>query len=406
MRTRRLDALLTPSRLTAYPLILGVGGLLALVITSVLSPLPFPDFVARWTAGVLVRSGEASNLYDPVAQSQVQRGLGASRLSWFVSPPPVAAACAVLALLPYAVAAVAWVLASAAVVTAAARATAVRLAWGTPWRRRAVVVALAAQPTVELLGSGQDSAVVLLGAVGADVLHRRRPVLAGAFLGLSLVKPQLAFLVPVALLVLALRSDNGRRMLAGFCATALGLAAMGTVVVGPASWGRWLAALASPLFADEVATGQAWKSVDVLGLLSALSPVGLGAAARPLAVLLGAVGLGVALTAWRRRVPTWSDLAPSVWLLTVLISPHVMVYDTSGPHPHGHRAGDPAPRLVERPPSAGSPRLGVRPDLAQPGAPPAHRGDAVAAAHPRGPLGGPTPARPGASGCGGHAAYG
>ena len=66
MRTRRLDALLTPSRLTAYPLILGVGGLLALVITSVLSPLPFPDFVARWTAGVLVRSGEASNLYDPV----------------------------------------------------------------------------------------------------------------------------------------------------------------------------------------------------------------------------------------------------------------------------------------------------------------------------------------------------
>ena len=65
-----------------------------------------------------------------------------------------------------------------------------------------VLVCFAAQPVLELLGSGQDSAFSLLVWVaGTRLILARRDVLAGFVFALGLCKPQLFVLVPVVLLL-------------------------------------------------------------------------------------------------------------------------------------------------------------------------------------------------------------
>ncbi len=321
----RVTGRLTPDRLVVYP---GVVVVLFVVVwaVSLRAAFPLPDFLARWTAGSMVAGGDGASLYDPVAQSVVQAGVGAQRLSWFVSPPFVAVLFVPFGLLPYWLAAVVWTAVSLAFLAWSARAAATlhprMSALGTG---RGLLVAASCQPVLELVGGGQDCALVLASFVlGARWLERSRAFPAGMALGVGLVKPQLVVLVPLLLL-----ATRRWRALLGFSCIGLGLAALATLVLGPGVWGRWKVALTSPLYAADVQQDQAWKNSTVYGFLHGVLPDAWGSVATVLWAV-AVVGVAVAtLRNWRslREAPIGVLLLVTVPLATVLVTPHAMVYD-------------------------------------------------------------------------------
>ena len=320
----RVDRYLTSDRLTVYPAAVVI---LFVVVWAISLPLafPLPDFLSRWTAGRLVLDGRAADLYDPVVQSALQQDLGSSALSWFVSPPYVAALLAPLAALPYAAAAVVWTLATLALLWFAVRSlVALHPAFRALDGWRGLLLAASCHAVLELVGAGQDTALVLAAfAVGARLLAAGRDPWAGIVLSLTLVKPQLAWLVPVALLV-----RGAWRALMGFVAGGAVLLGLSLVVTGPQSWLRWVEAVSSPLYRTEVVGGQTAKNGTVQGLVEHLVP----GSGWPATALWAAAFVALAVVAVRHRhrladVPLPVLLVTAVPLTTVLMTPHAMVYD-------------------------------------------------------------------------------
>ena len=320
----RVDRYLTPDRLIVYPATVLV---LFVVVWLISLPLtfPLPDFLSRWTAGQLVLDGRAADLYDPGVQSALQADVGSTALSWFVSPPYVAALLAPLGVLPYPVAGVLWTALTLVLLWLSVRSlVALDPAFAALAGWRGLLLAESCQAVLELVGAGQDTAVVLAALTGgALLLARKHAVPAGLVFALALVKPQLAWLVPLALL--------GRRAwgaLAGFVAGASVLLVLSVLVVGPDSWARWLGAISTPLYRDEVIAGQTAKNATVQGLVEHLVP---GSGWPSTAIWLAAFVILTVLAIRHRRlldgVPLPVVLVSAVPLTMVLMTPHAMVYD-------------------------------------------------------------------------------
>ena len=117
----------------------------------------------------------------------------------FLSPPPLAWLTVPLTFIGSVGAFYAWLVLSLAALVAAwwlaaPGAGVLRSLW--------LIGALAWYPVLYSLSLGQPAMIVLFAVAAAwRLAEARRPYLAGAVLGLSVVKPQLAFAVPVVLLV-------------------------------------------------------------------------------------------------------------------------------------------------------------------------------------------------------------
>ena len=182
------------------------------------------DFAAYYAFTRIGLHAGFSHLYDVAAQRQEWQTLGP--LLWYpaVYPPWLALAFAPLALLPFPLAYAVW----NGLLGAALLLTWWLLAPGSRWQRGLQLAATLAIPLVAfslLLGQ----VVMLVGAalaVGWWCLRRGSPILAGIVLSLILLKPQLALLVPLALLA-SLRF----RPAAAFAAAsvAIGLVTVATV---------------------------------------------------------------------------------------------------------------------------------------------------------------------------------
>ena len=166
------------------------------------------DFTFYYAAaGIGLVHGWAS-IYDLQLQQVELDALGSgikiAELARYISPPPVAWLAVPLTALPYPLAYWTW---SALLVAALV------LAWyfAAPGAGRARVIYLAAAigwlPVIYGLQLGQPGLFVVLGVAGSYALLRaNRPMWAGIALGAIALKPQLAFLVPIALL--AARRDR------------------------------------------------------------------------------------------------------------------------------------------------------------------------------------------------------
>lgn len=320
----KVDRYLTRDRLTVYPTAVV---LLFVVVWLISLPLtfPLPDFLSRWTAGRLVLDGRTADLYDPALQSALQADVGSTALSWFVSPPYVAALLAPVGTLPYPVAALLWTFLTLGLLWLAVRfLVALDPAFSALGGWRGLLVAGSCQAVLELVGAGQDTAVILAAlAGGALMVARGHAVTAGLVLALALVKPQLAWLVPLVLLA---RAAWGA--LAGFVAGGGALFALSLLVLGPGSWARWLGSITSPLYRNEVVAGQAPKNATVHGLVEQLVP----GSGWPATVVWAGAFVVLAVVALRNRraldgVPLPVLLVTAVPLTTVLLTPHAMVYD-------------------------------------------------------------------------------
>jgi hypothetical protein len=190
------------------------------------------DFLSFWAASRLALSGHPALVYDVATHVAAQRAVsGAAAVGYaaFFYPPLYLLVCLPLGLAPYLVALAAWLLATGAACWRVVRGILGEAGAG-------LTVAMLAFPGVLVtLGHGQNAflttALFGLGFLVAD----RRPLLAGAMLGLLAFKPQLGLLIPVALIA------GGRwKAAVGAAAAVAAFAAASAAVFGLQTWRAFL----------------------------------------------------------------------------------------------------------------------------------------------------------------------
>ena len=182
------------------------------------------DFINFWSGARLALGGDWRTVYDIAAFHRFEEAVvgGPLDLYHYSYPPVTWLLTAPFAALPYVPALIAWQVGGAAAFALAIR----RIAPG-HW----LLIALA-PPAVFINAIGGQNGCWTAAIVGWGlVLLERRPVLAGAILALFVVKPQLGWLVPIALL-----AGRQYRALAAFALTAAGLIALSLLLFGVDSW--------------------------------------------------------------------------------------------------------------------------------------------------------------------------
>jgi hypothetical protein len=112
------------------------------------------------------------------------------------------------------------------------------------------------------------------------------------------------------------------RALAGSCAAGLAILVCGLLIGGPQLYVAWYDALTSPLYANEVQRGQAWMMQSLPALVT--GPTGFFFVG-PVLLALGAL---LVMRTVRRQDMDTQQAWVSVIMLTIVTSPHVMIYDT------------------------------------------------------------------------------
>jgi hypothetical protein len=280
------------------------------------------DFPVFYTMGALVVTNQPSALYDPAAFGDAQRrlvpGFEAREPYPPVYPPQMPVLMAPLGALPYGIAGLLW-----AVLSAAAYGAVIWLAWRAVRDqvrdgRLVLAAALAFAPAWHLVVNQQMTAILLVAcAAGWLALERGRPFLAGLALGLLAVKPQ--FGLVLAPLVIARREW---RMMAGAAASIgvqLGAALMVLGIDPLRDYVAYLPVMAAHVDAFEMLP---LKSHSIRALARFL-PFGL---ATPVWAISSIVLVAIVIRAWRPDVPLRLRLG-LVLLATVLVNPHLIVYD-------------------------------------------------------------------------------
>ena len=220
-----------------------------------------PDFTAFYTAGKILREGQARNLYDARTQNAVQwefatdTDLRQGPLP-YICPPYEALIFVPLTFLPYGPAFVLWNILNLAMLLAVAvllRQSLIGFREIPLWEW--VLGLLAFFPIFINFLQGQDGILLLLVFVlGFRALDRHAEFLAGCWFGLGVFKYH--FVIPLLLILIVWK---GRRLFFGFVATTSALTILSLRLVG------WHGALKYPAYA--------WYIVSVPG--HGQTPVGL-----------------------------------------------------------------------------------------------------------------------------------
>lgn len=256
--------------------------------------------------------------YGPELSARQALAAGTVASPWMY-PPSFIFLIAPLAFMPYLLAYLSWIAATAIPYLAAMRQI---LGDGAAWRN-AWPIALASPTTFSNLMYGQTG-LLSAGLIGLGLhLIKPHPLLAGVFIGLASVKPHLGLLIPIAL-----AAGGHWRVFAAASATTLGLAAASAFVYGLAPWAATLDSL------DYYAEGFAVGGYSLLPMTSVLSTVRLpGGSATAMWMAQGiatvAVAVLVAAVWWqgRRRPESLGLQAAILCFATPLALPACYVYD-------------------------------------------------------------------------------
>jgi hypothetical protein len=312
----------SPYVVIAVGTLAAVGGVLAVEAISPESlrtsnTMRVEDFGAYWTATKANMAG--SNAFEQenllALQQQIEPNRTEPIAAW--SPPWTFAAFAPLAPLDFAAAR--WIWRFIQIGTTLLSVTALwRVYGGLPERLIWMwFAALAWYPSLQALGLGQHSTLVLLGVAGwVACLAARRPFAAGCFLSLTLVKPQNVYLVGLIAIVWVLDRRQWRAAAGGLVGAAVLSAA--AAAPNPAVFEQYVAAITSRPPTSAVP--------PTLGMLLR---VVFGERFFWLSFLPTAAGFSWAVWYYARHRATWDWAArgPLVVLVSCLTSPYGWVYD-------------------------------------------------------------------------------
>lgn len=184
------------------------------------------DFTFYFAAAQIGMSHGWQSIYDLGLQQSALNAMGSrikiAELARYISPPPVAWLAMPFTVLPYPIAYWFW---SALLLLALAGTWFLAAPGSGRMRLIHLVAALAWLPVIYGLQLGQPGLFVALGVAGSYALLRSgRQFESGLALGLVVLKPQLGFLVPAALLVSGrYRAVSGAALAIGLLAVASGL---------------------------------------------------------------------------------------------------------------------------------------------------------------------------------------
>ena len=290
---------------------------------SITGPIKGADFQYFYTIGSLARTHHADSLYDfgAVHRAQVALVPESESVNYVpVYPPQTALIFEPLSILSYRLAMFVWI-----AITVALFAAIVRSAWRpvARWLDDPVFVAAAAAafpPFWSLVTHGQTTIVILTGFWGGWLaLERKRPFLAGAAFGLLLLKPQ--FAIPLAVVVLAC---GEWAMLFGAVASIAVQTAGVALLLGPSVLKAYAAFVPVMLRNSDLLEPRPYQ-MHSLSTLTRLLPSWLDL---PLWGLLAALVLAYTVKAWRSDAPLRVRLGVVI-LASVLVSPHLTVYDAA-----------------------------------------------------------------------------
>jgi alpha-1,2-mannosyltransferase len=285
--------------------------------------LKWTDFVHFYTLGHIAQNGPVSSLYNPDALHRRQTELvpeSSTEQYLSVYPPQLALLFVPLSNLSYHVAATLW-----ALVNFAVYAISLWLAWrlvrpALPDSALLVAAAAAFPPFWSLVLNGQTTAVPIVAfSAGAIALVHGRKIVAGAALGLLLIKPQFGLMLAVVVL-----ACGEWAMLAG-----LGLSALvqGVVVTG--------------LLGHRVLLDYVYLLPRIAGMPAALAPR--AEQMHSLATVTRVLPYPLSLIAWLIAcawvswliVRLWRSGAPvtvrvgALVVGSLLVNPHVYLYDAT-----------------------------------------------------------------------------
>lgn len=267
------------------------------------------DFLAFWSAGKLVLSGQPAAAYDLAATGAIQAPVWPREVFAFVNPPPFLLALWPLGAMSFKTAWLVWVASTYLIWLAVTRPLAGKHGWP-----------LAAYPGALLAAThAQTGFVTSALQAGVARMLDRRPVLAGLCLGALVIKPHVAVLFPFAL-----AADRRWKafLAAGFgvllwLALAWALLGTETMLAYRQSWevSRYLMAEDDPPFF--------LRQVTVYAQFRAWGLPGLATAAQGLAT---AAAIAVTWRGWSSKASLSAKLA-LLFALTPLATPYLFTYD-------------------------------------------------------------------------------
>jgi hypothetical protein len=273
----------------------------------------FGDFLAFWSAGRLALEGHPDLVYSEqaiqIAHREALPALGNIVFPWR-HPPPFLLLATPLAILPFPISATLFLAGTAWVFLYAARKF-------SPSRDE-LLFAVAAPAALLHIGSVQTGLLTAGITALAFVWLDRRPLAAGALIGLMAIKPHLAALWPILLVV------QGRwRTFAAAAATAVALVLLAGAVYGFDLYAAFVAAAPSAMEAVEKAQIERDTLTSLYAnMLGLAAPPGLAAALHWTSALAAAI---IAALVWRKGDVRLA--AAAFASATMLFSPYLFFYD-------------------------------------------------------------------------------
>lgn len=271
------------------------------------------DFITFWAASHVGLGGHPADAYNIPLLFQAEKiAVPTSKMifAWYY-PPPFYLVVLPLALLPYLAAYWIFMLSTLSCYVLVFRRVV---------HNAAAMWCLAAFSGLWMnLWHGQN-AFLTAALAGASLLClKRRPVLAGVFIGLLAIKPHLALLFPVALIAI-----GAWRTIMTAAVTAAAFTAVSTAVLGTATLKACLGSLGyARLFLEDGALP--WgKMPTVFAFLRLLGVPVTGAY-----IVHGVVAAGAALAVWHvwRHCGDWQLRGAALMTATFLVSPYIFDYD-------------------------------------------------------------------------------
>jgi len=264
------------------------------------------DFLSFWAAGHLAVGGHPTAAYN-IAQhlaveEQVISNVG---ILPFPYPPPFLLILLPFGLAPFWIAFAAWIaMTSAFYVVVSRRIIEPRFS-------------LAQAAAAANFITGQNGFLTSGIFIAGTNLLAARPVVGGAILGTLCFKPQLAILLPVALL-----AGREWRAIAGGIISSAVLVVLALLLFGMDSYRGFLALL--PQFSDWL-RAERWPLGEMASTFAMLRSVGVPAGpALAVHTAIALVAAGLTARAWALRLDT---RVPVLAAATLLVTPYLMTYD-------------------------------------------------------------------------------
>jgi hypothetical protein len=264
------------------------------------------DYLSYWAAGKLAIAGDPSAAYDVARHRALEFTIVEFKgLLPFPYPPPFLLLVIPFSLLPYMWAFAGWVGVTLTIYLLATR--------------RAVDTSCSlSHPSVLMNGLiGQNGFLTAAIFTGGVALLRKRPFVAGVILGCLVIKPQLALLLPVAVIAARLWPA-----IAGAVTSAAALGLVSLVLFGAGAFTGFVEIL--PLY-RELMRQDKWPWNEFISVFAFVRYFGIDQSIA-LAVHFAIAAAAAALTwmAWSRN---WDGQLPILAAATLLIPPYLLTYD-------------------------------------------------------------------------------